>query len=67
MQSSSSSNIMATCERDIRHGFGGVRPYLYGNAGLPNFVCHVFGAVEIERVRDETEVVSCPKSKSATL
>jgi PhnB protein len=34
---------------------GAVRPYLYGNAGLPNFVRHVFGAVEIERVETRPE------------
>jgi uncharacterized glyoxalase superfamily protein PhnB len=34
---------------------GAVRPYLYGNADLPNFVRHVFGAVEIERVETRPE------------
>jgi PhnB protein len=33
----------------IRHGFGAVRPYLYGGLNLPDFVQHVFGAVELER------------------
>lgn len=33
----------------IRHGFGAVRPYLYGGLELPDFVQYVFGAVEVER------------------
>lgn len=33
----------------IRHGFGAVRPYLYGHADLPDFVREVFGAEELER------------------
>lgn len=33
----------------IRQGFGAVRPYLYGHLDLPDFVRHVFGAVEVER------------------
>jgi PhnB protein len=33
----------------IRHGFGAVRPYLYGHAELPDFVREVFGAEELER------------------
>ena len=33
----------------IRHGFGAARPYLYGNADLPDFVRQVFGAEEVER------------------
>jgi PhnB protein len=33
----------------IRHGFGSVRPYLYGRLDLPDFVRQVFGAVELER------------------
>ena len=37
----------------IRHGIGVVRPYLYGNLDLPEFVKQVFGAVELERIGDE--------------
>lgn len=33
----------------IRHGFGAVRPYLYGGYELPDFLKSVFGAQEIER------------------
>lgn len=33
----------------IRHGFGTVRPYLYGDYELPQFLIDVFGAREIER------------------
>ena len=33
----------------IRHGFGAVRPYLYGDYELPAFLESVFGAEEIER------------------
>jgi PhnB protein len=33
----------------IRHGFGAVRPYLYGKFDLVEFVEQVFGAVELER------------------
>lgn len=33
----------------IRHGFGSVRPYLYGGLDLPDFVENVFDAVELER------------------
>lgn len=33
----------------IRHGFGTVRPYLYGGLDLPDFVQQVFGAEELER------------------
>jgi PhnB protein len=33
----------------IRHGFGTVRPYLYGGLDLPEFVQRVFGAVDLER------------------
>ncbi|HKT40246.1 MAG TPA: VOC family protein [Ktedonobacterales bacterium] len=33
----------------IRHGFGAVRPYIYGNADLPEFLRQVLGAEEIER------------------
>lgn len=35
----------------IRHGFGAVRPYLYGNADLPDFVREVYGGEELERTR----------------
>jgi PhnB protein len=34
----------------VRHGVGTVRPYLYGNLDLIEFVQQVFGAVELERV-----------------
>ncbi len=34
----------------VRHGVGTVRPYLYGNVDLIEFVQQVFGAVELERV-----------------
>jgi PhnB protein len=34
----------------VRHGVGTVRPYLYGNLDLIEFVEHVFGAVELERL-----------------
>lgn len=33
----------------VRHGVGTVRPYLYGNLELVDFVQEVFGAVELER------------------
>lgn len=33
----------------IRHGYGTVRPYLYGPYELPEFLTTVFGAKEIER------------------
>jgi PhnB protein len=33
----------------VRHGVGAVRPYLYGNLDLIEFVQQVFGAVELER------------------
>jgi PhnB protein len=33
----------------VRHGVGTVRPYLYGNLELIEFVQQVFGAVELER------------------
>lgn len=33
----------------IRHGFGTVRPYLYGAYELPEFLGAVFGAREVER------------------
>jgi PhnB protein len=35
--------------KHIRHGRCSVRPYLYGNPDLPNFVREVFGAKEVER------------------
>jgi PhnB protein len=44
---------MMTEKRHIRHGFGAVRPYLYGHLDLPEFLKHVFGAVEVERIQDE--------------
>jgi PhnB protein len=34
----------------VRHGVGMVRPYLYGNVDLLEFVQQVFGAVELERL-----------------
>jgi PhnB protein len=34
----------------VRHGVGTVRPYVYGNVDLIEFVQQVFGAVELERV-----------------
>ena len=37
----------------IRHGFGTVRPYLYGPYELPEFLISVFGAEEIERHEQE--------------
>jgi PhnB protein len=33
----------------VRHGVGTVRPYLYGNVDLIEFIQQVFGAVELER------------------
>ena len=33
----------------IRHGFGTVRPYLYGAYEMPEFLATVFGARELER------------------
>ena len=33
----------------VRHGFGTVRPYLYGPYDTPGFMTAVFGAREIER------------------
>src|SRR5690348_6211950 len=35
----------------IRHGRGSVRPYLYGNLDLPDFVREVLGAKEVERLK----------------
>lgn len=40
---------MSSNTQHIRHGFGAVRPYLYGGIDLPEFVQKVFGAVELER------------------
>ena len=40
---------MDTTQGYIRHGVGAVRPYLYGNSDLPEFLREVFGAEEIER------------------
>ena len=40
---------MTDSTKHIRHGFGAVRPYLYGGLDLPDFVQQVFGAVELER------------------
>ena len=37
----------------VRHGFGTVRPYLYGPYELPEFLAAVFGAKEIERHEQE--------------
>jgi PhnB protein len=39
----------ATGASYVRHGVGTVRPYLYGNVDLIEFVERVFGAVELER------------------
>lgn len=33
----------------IRNGLGNVRPYLYGDTGLPRFLVDVFEASELER------------------
>ena len=33
----------------VRHGFGTVRPYLYGPYDTPGFMAAVFGAREVER------------------
>ena len=40
------------CWTDVRfpHGFGAARPYLHDYPDQSDFVKHVFGAVEIERV-----------------
>lgn len=40
-----------TVKSHIRHGLGAVRPYLYGNPDLPEFVRRVFHAVELERIQ----------------
>ena len=34
----------------IRHGIGAVRPYLYGNAAVAQFIAEVFKAEELERL-----------------
>ena len=39
-----------TCASWVRHGKGTVRPYLYGNVDLIEFVEQVFGAAELERL-----------------
>ena len=39
----------------IRHGRGTVRPYIYGNLELPDFVKQVFGAEELERSGNRAE------------
>jgi hypothetical protein len=35
--------------RNVRHGAGSVRPYIYGPLELPEFIKHTFNAVELER------------------
>ena len=40
---------MTTPHNHIRHGFGAVRPYVYGHLDLEDLVKHAFGAVELER------------------
>ena len=40
---------MSDTPRHIRHGLGAVRPYLYGQLELPEFVKTVFQARELER------------------
>jgi len=44
---------MDTKQSYIRHGVGAVRPYIYGNADLPEFLRQVFDAEEIERAAYE--------------
>ena len=41
--------LLRQAPRYVRHGVGTVRPYLYGNLDLIEFVQEVFGAVELER------------------
>lgn len=41
---------MSTAHPYIRHGFGSVRPYLYGNLDLLDFVKQAFGAEVLETV-----------------
>lgn len=40
---------MTTEWKHVRHGFGAVRPYVYGPLGLEKLIEHAFGAVELER------------------
>lgn len=40
---------MSREQSHIRHGFGSVRPYLYGHLGAEEWVQQTFGAVELER------------------
>jgi PhnB protein len=42
----------------IRHGFGDVRPYLYGHLDLPEFVKRAFGVVEYNENRKSPVSVS---------
>ena len=42
-----------TSKAHVRHGFGTVRPYLYGAYELPSFLVKVFGAREVERHESE--------------
>jgi PhnB protein len=35
--------------KHVRHGFGAVRPYVYGHLRLEELLEHAFGAVELER------------------
>ena len=48
----SDESLAAASTRDswVRPGFGKSRPYLYGSAGLLEFVRQVFGAVEWDRI-----------------
>lgn len=38
----------------IRHGIGAVRPYLYGNLQLPDFLTKVFGAEMVETTGNQS-------------
>lgn len=38
-----------SARKHVRNGFGAIRPYLHGPAGLPEFLKQVFDAVELER------------------
>lgn len=40
-------------KQHVRHGYGTVRPYLYGTYELPAFLVNVFGAREVERHESE--------------
>ena len=40
---------MAEHLQHVRHGFGSVRPYVYGHLGLWDLVKDAFGALELER------------------